>query len=165
MGVDVVVLSQNARERSDQIRAPDGSVIGMSELTAGQKETVGALRAQGIKVVIVQTFLQISGLGDDYFNPLECLSAARRVSECRAPVPTEPPMFDAYYRVLAMDDPDVATVNINPVMCPAWPVCDSLDGRIPVWRDAGHYTSEDLIKHRAEIWDLLRHTGFFGQAS
>jgi hypothetical protein len=165
MGVDVVVLSQNARERPDQIRASDGSEIGMPELTAGQKETVDLLRAQGIKVVIVQNFLQISGRGDDYFNPLECLSAARRVSECRATVPKEPPLFDAYYRVLAMEYPDVATIDINPVMCPAWPVCESLDGRIPVWRDAGHYTSEDLIKHRTEIWDLLRGTGFFGRAS
>ncbi len=81
-------------------------------------------------------------------------------------MPTEPPIFDAYYRVLAMDDPaDVATVDINPIMCPAWPVCEPLDGRIPVWRDAGHYTADDLIKHRAEIWDLLHGSGFFGRAS
>ena len=166
MGVDVVVLSQNARERPDQILAPDGSDIGVAEITKSEGKTIDQLRAQGIKVVIVQSFLQISGTGDDYFNPLECLSAARRVSECRAPVPTEPPIFDAYYRVLAMDDPaDVATVDINPIMCPAWPVCEPLDGRIPVWRDAGHYTADDLIKHRAEIWGLLHGSGFFGRAS
>jgi peptidoglycan/LPS O-acetylase OafA/YrhL len=166
MGVDVVVLSQNARERPDQILASDGSEIGVHDLTKLQGETVDKLRAQGIKVVIVQSFLQISGKGDDHFNPLECLSAARRVSECRVPVPTEPPIFDAYYRVLAMDEPaDVATIDINPVMCPAWPVCDPLDGRIPVWRDGGHYSADDLIRHRGEIWDLLHGSGFFDRAS
>ena len=165
MGVDVVVLSQNARERPDQIRSPDGSRIGVLELTELQRETVDRIRAQGIKVVIVESFLQISAKGRDHFNPLECLSGARHVSECRVPVPTEPPIFDAYYRVLAMADPDVATVDINPVMCPAWPVCDALDGRIPVWRDGGHYSADDLIKHRKEIWDLLRGSGFFDAAS
>jgi hypothetical protein len=49
-------------------------------------------------------------------------------------------------------------------MCPAWPVCEALDGRIPVWRDSSHYSADDLIKHRAQIWDLLRRTGFFDQA-
>jgi peptidoglycan/LPS O-acetylase OafA/YrhL len=166
MGVNVVVLLQNARERPDQILAADGSEISVAQLTKLQGKTVDELRSQGIKVVIVQSFLQISGKGDDYFNPLECLAAAKRVSECRVPVPTEPPIFDAYYRVLALQDPaDVATIDINPVMCPAWPVCDALDGRIPVWRDAGHYSADDLIKHRAEIWDLLHGSGFFDQAS
>jgi peptidoglycan/LPS O-acetylase OafA/YrhL len=165
MGVDVVVLSQNARERPDQILAPDGSQIGVPRLIELQSQTVDRLRALGIKVVIVQSFLQISGRGDDRFNPLECLSAARRVSECRVPVPTEPPIFDGFHRVLAMDDPDVATVDINPVMCPAWPVCDALDGRIPVWRDGGHYSADDLVRHRGEIWHLLLGSGFFDGAS
>jgi peptidoglycan/LPS O-acetylase OafA/YrhL len=165
MGVDVVVLSQNARERPDQILAEDGSKISVAQLTRLQRKTVNEIRSQGIKVVIVQTFLQISGKGDAYFNPLECLAAARRTSECRAPVPTQPPIFDAFYRILALEDPaDVSTIDINPVMCPAWPVCEALDGRIPVWRDSSHYSADDLIKHRAQIWDLLRRTGFFDQA-
>ena len=166
MGVDVVVLSQNARERPDQITTPDGSDIGVAKLIRLQRATIEKLRAQGIKVVIVQSFLQISGKGDDHFNPLECLSAARRVSACRVPVPTEPPIFDGLYRVLATEHPaDVATIDINPVMCPAWPVCDPLDGRIPVWRDSGHYSADDLIRHRGQIWDLLRGSGFFDGAS
>ena len=166
MGVDVVVLSQNARDRPDQILAADGSEIAVPDLIKLEGGTVDRIRAQGIKVVIIQSFLQISGRGKDYFNPLECLSAARRVSECRAPVPTQPPIFDGYYRLLAIDDPaDVATVDINPIMCPAWPVCDPLIGRIPVWHDAGHYTAEALIRHRAEIWDQLRGSGFFDGAS
>jgi peptidoglycan/LPS O-acetylase OafA/YrhL len=165
MGVDVVVLSQNARDRPDQILAADGSEIAVPDIIKLEGETVDQIRAQGIKVVIIQSFLQISGRGKDYFNPLECLSAARRVSECRAPVPTQPPIFDGYYRLLAMNHADVATVDINPIMCPAWPVCDPLIGRIPVWRDAGHYTAGALIKHRAEIWDQLHGTGFFDQAS
>jgi peptidoglycan/LPS O-acetylase OafA/YrhL len=166
MGVNVVVLLQNARERPEQILAEDGSEISVADLVKLQGKTVDEIRSQGIKVVIVQSFLRISGKGDDYFNPLECLAAAKRVSECRVPVPTEPPIFDGYYRLLALKDPaDVATIDINPVMCPAWPVCEALDGRIPVWRDGGHYSADDLVKHRAEIWALLHGSGFFDRAS
>lgn len=166
MEVDVVVLSQNSRERPDQILAADGSTISIPEQTDLERKTVHKLRAQGIEVVLVQTFLQISGKGDAHFNPLECLAAAQRVSECRAPAPTQPPIFDAFFRVLALEAPaDVATIDINPVMCPAWPVCEPLLGRIPVWRDGGHYSADALIKHRREIWDLLQPSGFFDAAS
>ena len=166
MGVDVVLLSQNSRERPDQILAADGSTISIPEQTALERQTVHQLRAQGIKVVFVQTFLQIQEEGEDHFNPLECLAAAQRVSECRATAPTQPPIFDALFRVLALKAPDdVATIDINPVMCPAWPVCEPLLGRIPVWRDGGHYSADALIKHRTEIWDLLEQSGFFDDAS
>ena len=165
MGVDVVVLSQNARERPDQIRAPDGSEISVEELSATQVETVEQITEQGIDVVIVETFLRPGNLPDNPFNPLECLSGARRVSECRVPVPPETPVFDANYRVMALESERVGSVNINRVMCPAWPVCDSIEGRIPVWRDSGHYSGDALIRHREEIWELLQGTGSFDDAS
>jgi hypothetical protein len=163
MGIDVVVLSQEAREVSRQIRAPDGSIVDVPKLNLRtMTDTVDRLRELGIKVVIVETFLNPGAFG---FNPLECLSAARRVSDCRVPVPEDAPLSDSFYRVLAAKDADVADVNINGIMCPAWPVCDSMEGRIPVWRDTHHYSADALIKHKDEIWDRFLATGFFDEAS
>ena len=58
--------------------------------------------------------------------------------------------------------PDTSIVDINDVMCPAWPVCDPMLGRIPVWRDDGHYSTGILLARRAAIWDRLVETGEFG---
>jgi hypothetical protein len=164
MDVDVVVLAQNAREEQKSLRNPDGSKTDPSLLNLQtMTTTLDRLKELDVKVVMLETMLRP---GDPVaFNPLSCLAAARRSSECRVKAPPTPPYSDSIYRVLAIGRPDRATVNINRVMCPAWPVCDSIEGRIPVWRDTVHYSANALILHKDEIWDLLLATGYFDQAS
>jgi peptidoglycan/LPS O-acetylase OafA/YrhL len=161
MGVDVVILSQSPRDRSDQLRAPDGSTVDVAHLNLRtMQDTVDRLRGLGIKVIIVRSLIRPSA--ETGIDPLDCLSAARRTAECRVPAPEYASPSDAIYRVLAIDHPDTATVDINPVMCPAWPLCDAMQGRIPIWRDGGHYSSDALRAHSAGIWKVLDSTNFLG---
>ena len=164
MDVDVVVLAQNAREKQRQLRRPDGSktdleVLNLETMTT----TLERLEELDLEVVMVETMLRPND--PDPFNPLSCLSEARRSSECRVKAPPEVPYSDSIYQVLAIGQPDRATVNINPVMCPAWPVCDPIEGRIPVWRDSAHYSADALVLRKDEIWDLFLKTGYFDAAS
>ena len=55
-------------------------------------------------------------------------------------------------------------MDINRIMCPAYPVCDPvLDGR-PVWRDAMHYLPSTLMANEGAIWKALTQTGDFQEA-
>ena len=92
-------------------------------------------------------------------DPLECLATARRIEHCRVPVQPATGLLDSLYRTAAAQWADVVTLDINPIMCPAAPVCDPLLGRTPVWRDVRHYSPAAIHQQRHEIWEAVRRTG------
>jgi hypothetical protein len=163
MGVDVVVLSQTPRDSGEwleDISAADGSDVDVPTLNlTTMTDTVERIHDAGARVVFVESLLRPEDAGVG--NPLECLSGATRTSECRVPVPDFTHTSDGIYRTLAISEPDTtASVNLNDIMCPAWPVCEPMMGRIPVWRDEGHYSAEALISKKDQIWERLAGTGF-----
>ncbi len=160
--IDVVVLVQRNRDQPDPWASrlyADGVSGDLEEVhQVTVTRTLDRLHELGIKTVIVSSMLapEDSGVG----NPLTCLESATDAASCQVPVPEQPPLMDALYRSDIIGRSDQALIDINPVMCSAWPVCSALDGDVPVWRDSQHFTSKALMKHRSGIWRLLSGTGF-----
>jgi hypothetical protein len=93
-------------------------------------------------------------------DPLSCLSTAHDQSECERVQSQEPPTVDSYYLTAAAEDSSVATLDVNRIMCPGFPLCAAvLDGQ-PVWRDSIHYLPSTLVAQDAQIWQQLVATGF-----
>lgn len=160
MGVDLVLLTQLARDRGTylDVLEPDG--VSADELDAFNLdamattlEEIGAAGARGI------VFRPIIEVPDELANPLECLSGATRTGQCRVPVPLEAPPSDAFTQALGASGEDVASVTINDLLCPDAPLCEPLMGRIPVWRDRNHYSPAAIESLRDEILERLEATG------
>ena len=119
------------------------------------REVTGDIESAGARTVIVRSMLTTS------ISSLSCLSAARDQSECEEVQSEKLEPLDSYYLTAAADDPDVATIDVNRVMCPGFPLCAALLDGQPVWRDRRHYLPSTLVAHDQQIWQLLRGTGYF----
>jgi hypothetical protein len=93
-------------------------------------------------------------------DPLGCLSAARDASACETVQTVSPDDPNPYYLTAAATDPDVATIDVNTVMCPRFPMCAAVLDGLPTWRDDKHYLPANVVAHDGQIWDLLVATGF-----
>ncbi|WP_372727153.1 acyltransferase family protein [Nocardioides sp.] len=163
--VDVIVLNQVARDKGaweTNLTRLDGTTPGLAELNLTTiNQTLATIEEAGAQAVIVETPLIAR---DSLGNPLECLSAAETTDQCRVPIS---PLHDvdAYYRTAAATSEAIHSITLNDVMCPAWPVCDPMLGRIPVWRDGVHFHPRALVRKRDAIWEKLTATGAFEPAS
>ncbi len=164
LDVDVTLLVQTPRDWgrwTEDLGDADGDTADIDQLNlTTMTDTVERIRGMGSAVVLMDSWIRPDFAGVD--DPLACLAGAEMVSECRVPAPEESHLSDAIYQNLALTVPDIATVNINDLMCSAWPVCEPMVGRTPVWRDEGHYSTGALLEQRAGIWDRLVATGYFG---
>ena len=161
---DVVVLTQQGRDddfwQERLARAPgEVSTEGLGHLLYDTTEaTLRELSESGIRSVVVHSiWLPPDSVGD----PLDCLASVQKVQQCRVPVSPEPGLLDAYYLAAASQIEDVHTIDINPAMCPAAPVCDPVLDGIPVWRDPGHYTPAVILHRKAKVWRAIERTGVF----
>ena len=141
---------------------PDGSTPGLAELNYTTIEaTLASIEEAGAEAVITETSLIArNSMGD----PLECLSAAEKTAQCRVPIEVEPHLVDSYYRTFAATSEPVHAITLNDLMCPAWPVCEPLFGRVPVWRDGVHFHPQAVFRQRDLVWERLVSTGAFDQA-
>ena len=163
-GTDVVILTQQGRDGDfwqDRMARAPGEVndepLGhlLYDATA---TTLRGLSRDGIRSVVVHSiWLPPGWLGD----PLDCLASVRQVQDCRVPISPKPGLLDAYYLAAASQLADVHTIDINPAICPAAPVCDPVLDGIPVWRDPGHYTPSVILHRKARVWRALERTGVF----
>ncbi|MET1060629.1 MAG: acyltransferase family protein [Nocardioides sp.] len=165
-GADLVLLAQLSRLPSDpeslNLGRPPGDdrpVTSVRDLLVESTDaTLGDIEAAGVRSLILNSIWHPTAeLGD----PLDCLASARRLEDCRVPVPPRGEIQDSLYLAAAARSEDIFTVDINPIMCPSAPVCDAMLGRIPVWRDAIHYSPAILESRRAQIWEALRDSGAF----
>ncbi len=163
---DLVLLAQRSRDPADPERlnlgrppGDDRPVTSVRDLLVETTdETLGTLEAAGARTLLLRSiWLPSKEMGD----PLDCLAGSRRLADCRVAVQPEIDVLDSL--VLAADarSADVFTVDLNPIMCPAAPVCDAMLGRIPVWRDKYHYSPAILDSRQTEIWDALQASGAF----
>ncbi len=116
-------------------------------------ETLAQITATGARALILRGIITSS------FDPLSCLSGATYVRQCLVPV-SHPSVSDTYYRQAAAAHPgSVFTFSLNQVACPTAPVCLPILDGIPVWRNVNHYTTEILVRLRAEVWNAITRSG------
>ena len=152
--IDVVVLTQLPRPLVSDVQ-PD---LPSPQLASrAVRDVTRSIESAGARTVIVTSMLTTI---DD---PLGCLSAAHDRSECETVQTVSADDPNPYYVAAAADDPDVATIDVNTVMCPGFPLCSSVLDGLPVWRDSLHYLPANVVAHDAQIWDLLVATGFFSR--
>jgi peptidoglycan/LPS O-acetylase OafA/YrhL len=152
--VDVVVLTQLPRALVSDVQPG----LSYPQLAASAvRDVTRSIESAGARTVIVTSMLTTL---DD---PLGCLSAARDRRQCETvqTVPADDP--NPYYVTAAAEDPQVATIDVNRVMCPDFPLCSSVLDGLPVWRDSLHYLPANVVAHDAQIWDQLVATGFFSR--
>jgi hypothetical protein len=97
----------------------------------------------------------------DSFEPADCLASAKRVGECAVSAESAPSPTDSFVTTLAVDNPKIHTVDLNPVFCPTAPVCSPIQHDHLVWRDDHHYTVSYAKAMRHQVWSVLQGTGAF----
>ncbi|MCW2791328.1 MAG: acyltransferase [Nocardioides sp.] len=162
--IDVVILTQLGRDgnfwdgmlgSTPGDRDPDPLAPLLYDTTS---HTLGGLVKAGRRALVFQSiWLPPRRMGD----PLDCLASSRRIEQCRVPVSPEAHLLTSDYLGAAARWPDVHTVDINPLICPAAPVCDPVLDGIPVWRDRNHYSPTVIAHHRKGIWHLIERSGVF----
>jgi peptidoglycan/LPS O-acetylase OafA/YrhL len=151
--IDVVVVTQMPRP---WLRSDDEPTTPYPEMAAAAvRDVTAAVATTGARMVIVTSMLPTV---DD---PLGCLSGARDQSECETVQSGHDDLLDSYYLTAAAESPDVATIDVNQVMCPQYPLCAAVLDGLPAWRDSLHYLPANLVAHDGQIWDQLVATGFF----
>jgi peptidoglycan/LPS O-acetylase OafA/YrhL len=122
-----------------------------SSLEYATARSLRALRARGRKLVILD-----SPTPPKSFQPLRCISSGSRASACGfdATVPFTP--LERYLRTLAADEPDVALLDLDHVVCPRFPRCDAAVGDTIAWRDIAHITATYAASLTPEVDALLR---------
>lgn len=93
------------------------------------------------------------------FDPLDCLSAADWLEQCRYVVSTGPSALEREYRRLDGTDDRLWSVDLDSVVCPFLPICDPIVGGQVVKVDDTHLSpgfARSLAPHLA---DYLRSNG------
>jgi hypothetical protein len=78
-------------------------------------------------------------------DPLECLSAATYLDECRFVSNREPTPVEQIYRRLAGAADQIWTLDLDARVCPYMPICDPIVGGLIVRRDTSHLTTRFAI--------------------
>ena len=157
---DLVVLAGIGRDdpRAWQGRlVPDGGPpresLGQLNLST-TLDTVKTFVDQGSRVLIVDNLMGTGG-----FNPLDCLSVAKRLDQCQVTAPGVAPVSDAYYRIAADRFRGVYTVDLNKVLCVGYPQCMPVVDHIVVWKNHNHFNTMYLDHQRAKIYRAIEATG------
>lgn len=160
MDVDVVLLTQLARDRGIFLDALESDGVSATELDAltydAMASTLEEIRSAGAQAIMLRPNLEVP---DELPEPLECLSGATLTDQCLVPTPLEPTASDASIGTLGLTTDGAASVAINDLLCPDAPLCEPLMGDIPVWRDRDHYSPEAIEAVSDQILERLDATG------
>ena len=125
----------------------------MRVLKAATTESLAELRAAGRKVVIIEP------IPHPPFDPIQCLSHAEVLEECRYPVTATPDWLELFYRQLARNDKGVVSAHFDRLICPFLPICDPIvNNQIVSW-DQTHLTASFAKTLAPVIDDYLKQTG------
>ena len=166
LDVDVVVavsLSRAEPEWQETYASPDrppGETLAQLHLRTAT-DTVALVHAAGAKMIIVKALLGTNGYDKEGPDPLDCLARASKLGDCALVPPLEKPFTDGIFDTLAAQSPDdTATVDLDPVFCPDFPICRPVIDDTVVWKDPDHVTGTFLENQRERIWQRLVATGF-----
>lgn len=154
---DIVVLVSNSYDNPRRhgryfTRTGDGTAVeSHAELILDTtQETLEQITRTGARAVVIRDIWETGDV-----EPLDCLAAAKRESQCVIAAPTTPRPSDGYYQVAAATRPEVYLADINPVICPDAPRCRPIQDGLVVWRDHNHITAELGVELRDRIWDRI----------
>ncbi len=162
--VVAISMAHSASRWEDDLTAPGGppGETLPERLRRTTLDTAAAIRAGGADLVLVKSVLGTEGFDTDGFDPIDCLATAERLGDCAVDPPLERPALDGVYDDLALRDPGVAAVDLNPVICVGTPACLPVLGDHVVWKDRDHVTAGFLVDRRDLLWQRLAATGFLG---
>ena len=164
MDADVVVavsLSRTSKKWKFMLTAddaPEGETLEQRQLRTAD-ETVKAVREAGPRLVLVKSLMSTEGYDVGGFSPLDCLARAKVLSDCTVVQDMVKPTLDGLYDTIATTADGVATVDLNPVLCPGTPLCSPVVDGTVVWRSADHVSATYLDEHRDELWKRIEDTG------
>jgi hypothetical protein len=168
MDVDVVVaisMSRSGEMWEKKLQAvgdaPEGEDLRQRQYRTAQ-ETSDIFRASGADLVIVKSIMGTAGYDRAGWDPLDCLARAATLGACAVVPPMSRPALDGLYDAIATTTPGVATVDLNPVLCPDPPLCAPVVNGTVVWKDPDHVTGTYLDEHRNAIYRRLKQTGLLG---
>lgn len=166
MDIDVVVAVGLSRSdaywatRLTGVDGPPGETLDELQLRT-TRETAAEIRAAGPRLVIMQSIFGTDGYGILGFDPIECLASADALADCAVVPPLERPAVDSVYEVLALEDSDIATIDLTNVVCPDRPLCAPVKGHTVIWKDRDHVTASWFMQRRDAVWRRLVATGMF----
>ena len=139
---DLVIVVQRAVDDSarpitmagDSSTPPDLNQAQLLEQTADR--ALAALAELDVPVAIIES-IPVAGAGQD---PLECLSTAQLVDECRYVASQGKTPLETFYESRAGKQ-RVSVVNIDRAVCPYFPICDPVIDDVVVKWDATHLTT------------------------
>ena len=156
---DLVVLVEQSYDGNEEKFDSTLSRIGGSDESLTQllynttKATLDTMSNLGIRTLVVKNTIKAAS------SPLDCLAAARFISQCTVPTAEGVDASDGFYSTEDVVRDDMFTVDINPVFCPDAPLCRPLLGGVAVWRDYNHLTAQIGIDRRARLWSQIEGTG------
>jgi peptidoglycan/LPS O-acetylase OafA/YrhL len=158
---DVIVLMEVAHERRGltPYLGPDGRVVKNDSpasyrwIEATTTQSIAALRANGRKILIIEPIPLAP------FDPLDCLSKAKVIEECRYVDNAGPDPIERFFRQLAQRDANMWSADFDRLVCPFLPICDPVvNGQIVKW-DATHLTSRFARSIAPRIDAYLKESG------
>ena len=124
----VAVLDENG----DRVDSHIAEVI-----LPGADRVIQQLRDDGRIVVLIEPLPAALPVQ----NPLDCLSEEKGVDRCVYQATVEPTELEQAFRACAAADDGIFSVNLDSVVCPAFPRCDAVvDGVVTKW-DESHITA------------------------
>jgi peptidoglycan/LPS O-acetylase OafA/YrhL len=124
-------------------------------------ESLEAFSADGRRVVVVEP-IPFPGHS---FDPLECLSGADVVEECRYVARTRPSDVEALYRRLDDASDTVWSADLDRLVCPFLPICDPIVNGQVVKFDESHLTNAYSATLAPAVGDYLRENGILSDRS
>jgi hypothetical protein len=143
--------------RPVQFRGPQGQPLknGSPEYEAWIKQatddSVAQLRAGDRHVVLVEPIPYATRA----FDPVDCLSQATVVEQCRYTADLEPTPLEKEYRRLDKQDGGLWAIDLDKLVCPFLPICDPIIDHKIVKFDATHLTpqfAESLAPQLAAVF-------------
>jgi peptidoglycan/LPS O-acetylase OafA/YrhL len=119
-------------------------------LSAISVESLHALARPGREFAILEPVPQ-PPFGAD---PLDCISAGHQPRKCGFPANPTPTPLELFYRAEGRQ-PGIHTIDLDHVVCPRWPRCDSLVGNIIARKDGDHLTSTYAASLASNIEQLI----------
>jgi peptidoglycan/LPS O-acetylase OafA/YrhL len=163
---DIVVLAQ-AGSGNDRFRLPitfpDGRKLAFGEpgyddaLVRASAASLQALHAPDRRLVTLEPIPATYP-----FDPVSCLSRGGPTGRCVVRVDAKPSALERYYRGAAQLN--VASIDLDRVVCPRLPICDPIVRNVIVRRDAnGHLTATFARSVASQIERILRARGVLGR--
>ncbi len=162
--VVAISMAHSSSRWEEDLTAPGGPAgeTLQERLRRTTQETAETIRAAGADLVLVKSLLGTEGFDTGGFDPIDCLARADRLGDCAVVPPLERPALDGVYDDLALTDPGIAAVDVNPVICVGTPACLPVVGDRVVWKDRDHVTAGFLVDRRDLLWQRLAGTGYLG---